>query len=115
MADLLGRGLRWLQQQRERHLTATITYQHATGSLDLPATVGQSTFELIDGNGVVLRVQSRDYLVSAALLSMEPKVGHRIVDDGYVYEVCELAGEPAWRWSDPYHQAYRIHCKEVKS
>jgi hypothetical protein len=22
-------------------------------------------------------------------------------------------GEPVWRWSDPYHQVYRIHTKCV--
>ena len=115
MADLLGRGLAWLEEQRTKHLTTTVTYQYGSTSIDVPATVGRSQFELVDSGGVVLRVETRDYLISAAALGVEPKAGHRITDSGHVYEVAELPGEPAWRWSDPLHQAYRIHTKEVKA
>ena len=34
-----------------------------------------------------------------------------IAYDGRTYEVMAPGGEPVWRWSDPYHQVYRIHTK----
>lgn len=74
----------------------------------------RSTFELTDSNGVVLQIQTRDYLLTASSLNGPPKAGDRILDGERVYEVSDFGSEPAWRWSDSFRQTYRIHTKEVK-
>ena len=40
-------------------------------------------------------------------------VGDTIAYGGRTFEVMAPGGEPVWRWSDPYHQVYRIHTKCV--
>lgn len=46
-----------------------------------------------------------------------PKAGDRVreTDGGkvFVYEVMAPGNEPAWRYSDPYRRALRIHTKHV--
>ena len=43
----------------------------------------------------------------------EIAAGAAVAYDGRTYEVMAPGGEPVWRWSDPYHQVYRIHTKCV--
>jgi hypothetical protein len=114
MADLLEQASAWLQDQRTRHLTRTVTYRRGASSSLVAATVGKTVFDLDDGGGAVLRVESRDYLILAADLSQgTPQAGDRIVDQGVVYEVANFGSEPAWRYSDPYRRTLRIHTKQV--
>jgi hypothetical protein len=115
MADLLERASAWLEEQRTRHLTRTVTYRRGAASIPVAATVGKTVFELDDGAGAVLRTESRDYLILAADLSLGlPQSGDRIVDQGWVYEVASFGQEPAWRYSDPYRQTLRIHTKQIE-
>ncbi len=122
MTNLLEQGAAWLQDQRTRHLTRTITYLRAGDSVDLPATIGRTTFEQADEYGVIHRTESRDYLITAADLVLAgklelPKPGDRIREtDGdqiFLYEVMAPGGEPPWRYSDPYRRTLRIHTKHV--
>lgn len=122
MTDLLEHGAAWLDQQRSRHLTRTVTYLRGEESVDLPATIGQTTFEQADEYGVIHRTQSRDYLISAADLVLagaaeQPKAGDRIREtvgeQMLIYEVMAPGGEPPWRFSDPYRRTLRIHTKFV--
>jgi hypothetical protein len=120
--DLLTRGAAWLDQQRSRHLTRTVTYLRGGDSVDLPATIGQTTFEQADEYGVIHRTESRDYLISAAELVLgggvvTPQAGDRVHEtvgaQVFIYEVMAPGGEPAWRYSDPQRQMLRIHTKHV--
>ena len=122
MTDLLARGAAWLDQQRSRHLTRTVTYLRGGDSVDLPATIGQTTFEQADEYGVIRRTQSRDYLISAADLVLggaqeQPRAGDRIRETSgaqvFLYEVMAPGGEPPWRYSDPHRKTLRIHTKFV--
>lgn len=114
MPDLLERASAWLEDQRTRHLTRTVTYRRGAASSPVAATVGKTVFDLDDGGGAVLRVEARDYLILAADLSLgTPQGGDRIVDQGVVYEVARFGGEPAWRYSDLYRRTLRIHTKQV--
>lgn len=122
MTDLLERGAAWLDQQRARHLARTVTYLRAGDSVDLPATIGSTTFEQADEYGVLHRTESRDYLISAADLVLagaaeQPRAGDRIRetagDQIFLYEVMAPGGEPPWRFSDPYRRTLRIHTKFV--
>jgi len=122
MPDLLEQGAAWLEDQRTRHLSRTVTYLRGGDSVDLPATIGRTEFEQADDYGVVHRTESRDFVVLAADLVLGgvpilPQAGDRIREtaDGqiFLYEVMAPGGEPPWRYSDPYRRALRIHTKFV--
>ncbi|HPM23988.1 MAG TPA: hypothetical protein PLP66_08770 [Phycisphaerae bacterium] len=122
MSDLLERGAAWLDQQRSRHLTRTVTYLRGAEGVDLPATIGKTVFEQADEYGVIHRTESRDYLISAADLVLsgtqeQPKAGDRIREtvgaQVFLYEVMAPGGEPPGRYSDPHRNTLRIHTKFV--
>ncbi len=124
MTDLLEKASNWLQAQRTQFASRTVTYARGEQCVDLPATIGKTTFDVDDGYGVLVRYESRDFLVVAADLLLAgqatlPQRGDRVVEqqDGatYTYEVVAPGKEPCWRYSDPYRNTLRIHTKEIGS
>ena len=122
MADLLQKASAWLEDQRTKFLTQSVVYQRGTDTAPVPATVGQTVFQIDDGAGALLRIESRDYLIRAVDLvlggnAILPKRGDRIREavgaQVFVYEVVGPGDEPCWRWSDSYRQTLRIHTKQV--
>ncbi len=122
MPDLLEHGAAWLEDQRTRHLSRTVTYLRGTDSVDIAATIGRTEFEQADEYGVVHRTESRDFLVLAADLVLAgkatlPQAGDRIREAAgeqiFIYEVMAPGGEPPWRHSDQYRRTLRIHTKHV--
>jgi len=91
--------------------------------LQLNATVGRTEYEQDDGYGVVMRAESRDYLIRSLDLALDgvpelPQVGDRIeeVQCGkvYVYEVLPIgAQQQHWRYSDAFRQTLRIHTRQI--
>jgi len=122
MADLLGTGAAWLEDQRHQHLTRTVTYQRGADTVGLAATIGRTQFEQADASDVIHRIESRDFLVRAADLVLggvpvTPVAGDRIRETSgettFVYEVMAPGGEPPFRFSDVNRLTYRIHTKLV--
>lgn len=122
MTDLLAQGAEWLEAERTAHMTRPVVYQRGGESVELPATVGRTVFRVDKGYGLLERHESRDYIVLAADLVLGgattlPKAGDRVreTEGGkvFVYEVMAPGNEPAWRYSDPYRRALRIHTKHV--
>lgn len=126
MADLIQKGLAWLDDQRHAHMTQTVLYvrdtENASYVVELLATIGRTEFEQVDEFGIVHKLQSRDFLIRAEDLVLNseltlPKAGDRVREtvgaQTFVYEVMAPGGEPPWRYSDPYRQALRIHTKHV--
>ncbi|MBL7044310.1 MAG: hypothetical protein ISR77_37135 [Pirellulaceae bacterium] len=122
MTDILQRGSDWLQDQRHKHATRTVTYERGVDTVDLAGTIGRTIFEIDNGHGLLERIESRDYLVLAIDLVLGgslvlPQRGDRIreAQNGttYVYEVMSPGKEPHWRWSDPYRKTLRIHTKQI--
>lgn len=122
MADLLQKASAWLEDQRNRHMTQTVVYQRGSDTVELPATIGTTVFQIDDGASALLRIESRDYLIRAVDLvlggnAILPKRGDRIRETSgtqvIVYEVVGPGDEPCWRWSDAYWQTLRIHTKQV--
>ena len=122
MADLLETGAAWLDDQRQKHMTRTVTYERGTVSVDVQATVGRSTFEYSDEYGAKVVFETRDYLIRTEDLVLDgqttlPQRGDRIretiVGQACVFEVMGPGEEPEWRYSDPYRRALRIHTKQV--
>jgi hypothetical protein len=122
--DLLAHGSTWLEDQRHRHLTTTVTYRRSDQSVQVQATVGQTVFRIDGELGATIRHVRRDYLVRAADLVLPPDTaatlpqrGDQIVDTyDVVHEVMGPGGgEPDWRFSDPQRRTLRIHTKEIDS
>lgn len=119
MADLLEQASLWLDDQRRRFMSRTVSYARGEASAEVLATVGRTTFDVADDYGVVQHWESRDYLVLAEDLADFglPERGDQIIEvvggQTLVYEVMAPGGETPWRWSDPYHRTLRIHTKQV--
>lgn len=83
------------------------------GAVPIKAVAGRTVFRSTDANGMWTRFETRDFIVPRGLLPSEPQVGDEVEFLGGAYEVLSPNGEPAWRWSDPFKTAYRIHTKHI--
>ena len=43
MADLLEKASAWLEDQRVRHMTQTVVYQRGSDTVEVLATIGETT------------------------------------------------------------------------
>lgn len=103
---------------------STFTYARGDDSVTLTAGRGRTTFNVDNGQGVMVTVESHDFLIATADLKIAdvaalPERGDQItetVDETtYTYEILELNGEPAWRYSDEFRQQLRVHAKLIGS
>ena len=122
MADLLEQATRWLDDMRKRHAARSVIYARGRETLEVAATVGSTTFDAQDRTGTVVRVESRDYLITTADLVLGgkptlPERGDQIREtvggQSFIYEVISPAGQPHYRYSDPFRQTLRIHTKYI--
>ena len=122
MADLLETASNWLEEKRTQHLSRTVTYQRGADTVDVPASIGRTTFEVDDGYGIVQKWESRDFLILATDLVLNgsqtlPERGDRIQEiqgaTTFTYEVLAPGKEPPWRYSDPFRKTLRIHTKQI--
>ena len=122
MSDLLEKASDWLEAQRTQYASRVVTYARGGLSVAVAATVGKTTFEIDDGYGVLVRYESRDFLVLAADLILgdgptTPERGDRIRETQggtvFVYEVSAPGKEPCWRYSDAFRKTFRIHSKQI--
>jgi len=116
--SMLSDATKWLHDQAHDHLADTITYRRGEQEVSLAATVGRSEFEIERETGVIVSFESRDYIFRATDLvlggaTVEPADGDRIVEAGRIYEVLAPGDHPAWRWSDPFRTAFRVHTKYI--
>ncbi len=124
MSVLLETGSAWLEAQRKKFATRAVTYRRGMDAVVVQATIGRTLFEQDDGYGLIVRNQTRDYLIDSddlilAGVSTLPARGDLIEEiDGlkkYTYEVMPLGSEQHWRYSDPYRQTLRIHTKLIET
>lgn len=122
MTNLLETGSSWLADQMKSHASVDVVYERGAEQVAAKATIGKTEFELDDGSGVVVRIQSRDYLIHAADLQLSgsptlPVAGDRIRETQggttFVYEVMAPGNEPHYRYSDAFRKLLRIHTKHV--
>ena len=113
--DMMRSAAKWLEQQREAFCSEKVEYirfkddvPHVT---ELSACRGRTIFRAEDTYGVVVRVASVDFLISASTLGFEPEKGDEIHADGKRYEVLAPNNEPVWRWSDNSGKSLRVHTK----
>ena len=119
MTDLLETSSAWLDDQRKRFLSRTVTYSRGETSAEVLVTVGRTIFDVTDASGFVQQCQSRDFLVAVEDLAAfgVPERGDRIAETQgertFVYEVMAPGKEDCWRFSDPYRVTLRVHTKKV--
>lgn len=111
---MLENAAQWLDAQRRQHLSLPVIYRRRDGSeAEITATLGRTLFRAENEYGVTIRIESRDFIVSASDMPSDPERGDRIVHAGRLYEVLAPNGEPCWRWSVANHVMRRIHTKEI--
>ena len=122
MADLLEQGLAWLDGMRVKHASRTVAYSRGAESVEVSATLGETTYEVADEFGTTVQAKATDFLVSAAELVLAgekvlPEPGDQVRvtvgDEVHVFEVMDLGGAGHWRPSDPHGHTLRIHAKLV--
>src|SRR5262245_47594481 len=126
MADMLQAAMQVLADTLKANMAGAVTIKAgATEATGIQAVKGRTLLQVDDGAGSIRMVWTdRDYLIEAADLvvagvASEPQRGWQILDPAggkiEVFEVLAPAGEPVWRWSDPYRTVYRIHTKFVRT
>ena len=124
MTNLLEWGQAHLADQLKSHASIEVVYRRGAGEVTVRAVVGKTEFEIDDGAGGRLHIQSRDYLIQAAdfVVANEPVLpvaGDEIRETRgnktFVYEVLAQGGEPQYRFSDPFRKLMRVHTKHVRT
>lgn len=94
-----------------------VTYLAGSSQITVAAEVVMRDYQVEDFEGLITTTQSRDYLVDAVALGVEPRPGHRIQETigGQVctFEVVPLGKRPAAEWADAQHRQRLIHTKQV--
>lgn len=116
MTDLLQQGTRWLEQQREAHLSSPVIYVRGSHEAEFMATYGRTDFETDDETGLRVQGHVTDFLICAGFFTPvfgHPEPGDQIRAGSRVYEVMDISAQGCWRWSDPYRVTLRIHSRDV--
>ena len=122
MANLLETGSQWLSDQIDEHLSSPVVYRRGSSSVPVQAGKAKTTFDMPNSNGMVVAVESRDFLITASRLILDgqqqlPLVGDRIIEDvnGEMrsYEVQNFGTERPYRFCDAHRIKLRVHTKYV--
>jgi hypothetical protein len=120
VTDMLQTGSDWLSGVLKTHAAQSVSYRRGSSSVTLSATLGRSLFQAATDSGMITETQADDFIIEAADLvldeaAVEPKEGDEITRTSggktLVYRVLPFGTEPAWRFTDSYRNAYRIHTK----
>jgi len=122
VADLIAQGAQYLTDTRTASLSRQVTYApKAGGSATVAASIGKTPFQQLGDGGVVIEIESRDFIVAESALAADPVHGDRIrepIGDGTrvaVYLVVHPGNGPVWRWGDAHRTCRRIHTQFEKT
>ena len=122
MTNVLEQGSLWLSDQIDEHAASYVLFCRGSQTVEVPAGKGRTTFELTDTSGILISIESRDFLISAASLLLDdipilPEVGDRIIETIgsklHAYEVSNFGSEQSYRFCDPYRYKLRIHTRYI--
>lgn len=115
----MNRGSAWLAKQLKTHASKTVRYSRGGSHVDLAATLGKTSFEVVGDDTAITRVHSRDYLVTTVDLKIDgietlPISGDTItetLESGAVevYRVNAPDGEMPWQYAGQHRHQLRIH------
>ena len=110
---MIETGMDALRAAQIDALATDAVYRRGADERSVKAVLGRTVFRSQNDYGAWVRTESRDFIVTAEQLDIEPQAGDEIVYQGDVYEGLAPSGEPVWRWSDPQQTALRIHTKNT--
>lgn len=125
MPDLLSNSTSWLAGRLQNAAGETVTYERGLDSASLTAVIGRTEWDSIEGEGLVTRIESEDFLIEAADLVLageqtEPQRGDRIKrtigGTTHVFEVLPFGAagdEQPFRYSDRSRSLLRVHTKHT--
>ena len=122
MTNMLEQSSQWLSDQIDDHVSSNVLYRRGSLTVPVQAGKGRTTFELTDTSGILVAIESRDFLISTANLLLDelpilPEVGDRIIEtiSGtlHAYEVADFGSEQSYRFCDPYRHKLRIHTRYI--
>lgn len=111
-------GIDYLNTVLDEQVGASLTYTRGATSATVTGTTGQTTFET-DSEFGVLKIESRDFLITASRLSAfgEPVRGDKITEtqgsNMVTHEVLDMPGIPPFSYSDFGRTRMRIHTKRI--
>ncbi len=118
MVDLIKDGVDWFRAKLKENAGQSIAYTRGPNSVTLTATIGETDYEKEDAHGVIIRFESRDFIIDASDLLLNgsvvtPQDGDTITYGGETYEVLSLDGGRPYEPTDPYETQWRIHTKQI--
>jgi len=122
MTNMLEQGSQWLSDQIDHYAASSVLYRRGSLTVPVQAGKGRSTFEITDRSGILIEIESRDFLISAGNLLLDdmpilPEVGDRIIETIggklHAYEICNFGAEQPYRFCDPYRYKLRIHTRYI--
>lgn len=122
MTDILETGVTWLNGIRLTHLAQNVTYKRDWETIAVTATLGSTTYEIADEDGLLIQAKSTDFLIAASALilgegQVAPKLGDQIIrtvgGEDLTFEVLDLGGVGHYRPADQYGTVLRIHTKQI--
>ena len=122
MTNVLEQGSLWLSDQIDHYAASSVLYRRGSLTVPVQAGKGRTTFELTDTSGILISIESRDFLISAASLLLDDipilsEVGDRIIETIgsklHAYEVSNFGSEQSYRFCDPYRYKLRIHTRYI--
>jgi len=122
MTNMLQDGVAFLGGQLKDHCGLSVTYYRGQSSVSITATASMHRYEVIDTDGIVTVVTSRDYVVHAADLvvggtTITPRAGDTIKETiggtERTFEVMPLGAEAAYEPVDPDSVLLTVHTKKI--
>ena len=122
MTNMLEQGSQWLSDQIDHYAASSVLYRRGSLTVPVQAAKGRTTFELTDTSGILITIESRDFLISAASLLLDempilPELGDRIIETVgsklHAYEVSNFGAEQPYRFCDPFRHKLRIHTRHI--
>lgn len=122
MTDILEDGVNWLNGIRLTHLAQSVTYKRDWETITVTATLGSTTYEVADEDGLLIQAKSTDFLIAASALVLgeglvKPELGDQIIrtvgGEELTFEVLDLGGVGHYRPADQYGKVLRIHTKQI--
>jgi hypothetical protein len=112
----LSRGAAWLMDKLQASAGVAITYARNDVQSDpIIAVVSQTSYEVVDErSGLMTSVQSWDWTIKAADLTVTPWKGDRIITTSLgTFEVLPLGKLPCFEWLDSSGLLLLVHTKRI--
>lgn len=122
MADRLARAAARLNVVRKAHMATSVVYSRAPNSVTVSATLGDTSYEATDLNGITVQTKMLDFIIATTDLILDsvqvlPESGDEIRlvqgSDTLVFEVLPIGDTKHYRMSDPHGEMLRIHAKQT--